>query len=211
MENSRNEIFDRILKDAQEKAERIITDAKKSGERLIMGQRQKARQNAEKRASSILNKAENDSAIIRGKVFTDTSRRASWIVLSEKNRLINNVLDEAKNRLLNLQNSENYVQILEKLIVNAGKVLGGGKLEVVLNEKDLKLPINFYKLEKEISEKSCVQSQLKVSDQQTKSIGVIVKTFDDQIFVDNTFETILKRREKEFRLGISRILFNNID
>lgn len=211
MENSGNEILERILKDAQEKAESIITDAKKSAEKLIEEQRQTARQNAEKKASSILNRAENDSVIIRGKVFTDISRQASWIVLSEKNRLINNVLDEAKNRLLNLQNSKNYVQIIEHLIVNAGVVLGGGKLEVVLNEKDLRLPINFDKLEKKISETSCVLSQLKVSDQKTKSIGVIVKKFDDQIFVDNTFETILKRREKEFRLEISRILFNNTD
>ena len=156
-----------------------------------------------------MKRAENDAESIRGKVATDIKRRAGWIVLSEKNRLITNVLNEVKKRLVNLKKSEAYVPVLEKLIVDAGAVLGGGMLEVVLNENDSTL-VKLNKLEKKISDRSSVDTQLKFSEQKTKAVGVIVKTIDDRIFVDNTFEAILSRRERELRLKITRILFSNV-
>ena len=209
MESSGHRIIDRILKDAKEKAETIVKDAQKSAETIIEKQRQSARHSAEKEAHSLLKRAENDADIIRGKVATDIKRRAGWIVLSEKNRLITNVLNEVKKRLVNLKKSEAYVPVLEKLIVDAGAVLGGGMLEVVLNENDSTL-VKLNKLEKKISDRSSVDTQLKFSEQKTKAVGIIVKTIDDRIFVDNTFEAILSRRERELRLKITRILFSNV-
>jgi len=211
MENSGNEILDRILKDARETAESIIAHAKNFAETVIEKKRQSARQNAEKKASSLLKRATNDAEIIRGKVSTDIKIQAGWTVLSEKNRLITSVLTEAKNRLGNLQKSEKYITVLEKFVVDAGIVLGGGMLEVVLNQNDSRLPLKFDKLDKEISDRSSVRTRLKVSEQKTNAVGVIVKTVDNQIFVDNTFEAILCRREKELRLKIARILFNNMN
>lgn len=210
MESSGHEILDRILKDASEKAENIVKDAKISAERLLEKQRQAARHNAEKEAHSILKKAENDADIIRGKVATDIKRRAGWMVLSKKNHLITNVLDEVKNRLVNLKKSE-YVLVLEKLIIDAGTVLGGGILEVMLNGNDSTLPLKLDKLEKEISDRTGVNTQLKISEQKTNEAGIIVKTIDNRLFVDNTFEAILRRRERELRLKIARTLFNNVD
>jgi len=209
MESLGQRIIDRILKDAREEAETIVKDAQKSAETIIEKQRQSARHSAEKEAHSLLKRAENDADIIRGKVATDIKRRAGWIVLSEKNRLITNVLNEVKKRLVNLKKSEGYVPVLEKLIVDAGAVLGGGMLEVVLNENDSTL-VKLNKLEKKISDRSSVDTQLKFSEQKTKAVGVIVKTIDDRIFVDNTFEAILSRRERELRLKITRILFSNV-
>jgi len=209
MESLGHRIIDRILKDAREEAETIVKDAQKSAETIIEKQRQSARHSAEKEAYSLLKRAENDADIIRGNVATDIKRRAGWIVLSEKNRLITNVLNEVKKRLVNLKKSEAYVPVLEKLIVDAGAVLGGGMLEVVLNENDSTL-VKLNKLEKKISDRSSVDTQLKFSEQKTKAVGIIVKTIDDRIFVDNTFEAILSRRERELRLKITRILFSNV-
>lgn len=208
MESTGNEIIDRILKDAREEAETIVKDAHKSVETIIEKQRQSARHSAEKQVYSLLERAENDADIIRGKVSTDIKRQAGWTVLSEKNRLITNVLNEVKKRLVNLKKSE-YAPVLEKLIVDAGAVLGGGMLEVVLNENDSTL-VKLNKLEKKISDRSGVDTQLKFSEQKTKAVGAIVKTIDDRIFVDNTFEAILRRRERELRLKIARILFSNV-
>ncbi len=208
MESTGNEIIDRILKDAREEAETIVKDAHKSVETIIEKQRQSARHSAEKQVYSLLERAENDADIIRGKVSTDIKRQAGWTVLSEKNRLITNVLNEVKKRLVNLKKSE-YAPVLEKLIVDAGAVLGGGMLEVVLNENDSTL-VKLNKLEKKISDRSGVDTQLKFSEQKTKAFGAIVKTIDDRIFVDNTFEAILRRRERELRLKIARILFSNV-
>ncbi len=62
--------------------------------------------------SALLKRAANDADIIRGKVSIEIKRQAGWIVLSEKNRLITSVLDEVKNRLVNMQKSEKYVRFL---------------------------------------------------------------------------------------------------
>lgn len=210
MENSGNKILDRILKDAREQAEGVIADANKSAERVIEKQKQLAFQNAEKNVEALLNRAANDADIIRGKVSIDIKKQADWIVLSEKNRLINSVLDEVKNKLNNMQKSEKYIHFLKKLIIDAGTVLDGGTLQVILNENDSKL-VQFDELEKEISDRSGAQTQLKVSEQKNSPVGVIVKTEDNKIFVDNTIEAILNRREKELRLKIARFLFTNMD
>ena len=209
MESSTDKIIDRILKDAREEAKTIVKEAKRSAELLIEKRRQSALHNAEKDVYSLLKRAENEAEIIRGKVSTDIKRNASWIVLAEKERLVTSVLNEVKNRLVNLQKSEEYLPVLKKLIVDAGMVLGGGMLEVVLNENDLSLPLKSDTLGKKISEETGVKTQLRFSKQQIKAVGVIVKTIDGRIFVDNTFEAILSRRERELRLKIARILFNN--
>jgi len=211
MKASENRIIDRILNDARAEAEIIIKDAQKSAETIIEKQRLSALHSAEKEANSLLKKAENEADIVRGKVSTDIKRRAGWMVLSEKNRLITRVLTEVKNRLVNMQNSEEYFPILEKLIVDASAVLGGGVLEVLLNENDTKLPLKLDKLVKEISDRIGMETHLRFSEQQITEVGVIVRTIDNRIFVDNTFEGILSRRERELRLKIAQILFSQVD
>jgi len=208
MESSDNKIIDRILNDAREEAKAVIKEAKRSAEMLLEKQRQLASHSAEKEVYSLLKRAENEAAVIKGKVTTDIKRRAGWSVLSEKERLVTSVLNEVKNRLVNLQKSEEYLPVLEKLIVDAGTVLDGGTLEVVLNENDSSLPLKLNKLEKKIADGTGVKTQLKISKQQIKAVGVIVKTNDGKIFVDNTFEAILSRRERELMLKIARILFS---
>jgi len=210
MESSANKILDRILKDAKEEAKIIVEEAKKSAEMILENQRQMALRNAEKEVYYLLRRAENEADIIKGKVTTDIKRRTGWIVLFEKERLITSILSEVKNRLVNLQKSEEYLPVLEKLIVNAGTILGGGTLEVMLNENDSSLPLKLNTLEKKIFDRTGVKTRLKISKQQIKAVGVIVKTVDGRIFVDNTFEAILSRRERELRLKIARILFSRV-
>ena len=207
MESSDNKIIDRILNDAREEAKAIIKEAKRSAEMLLEKQRQLASHSAEKEVYSLLKRAENEAAVIRGKVTTDIQRRAGWVVLSEKERLVTSVLNEVKNRLVNLQKSEEYLPVLEKLIVDAGTVLDDGTLEVMLNENDSSLPLKLNKLEKKIADGTGVKTQLKISKQQIKAVGAIVKTKDGKIFVDNTFEAILSRRERELKLKIANFVF----
>ena len=65
------------------------------------------------------------------------------------------------------------------------------------------------RLEKEIANETGVETQLKLSKQKTEAVGVIVRTVDGRVFVDNTFEAIFRRREREMRLKIARILFSS--
>lgn len=211
MESSKPEIFNRIIKDAQEEADFIMDKAKKSANTIIEEQRCSARVNAEKKAQVIILKAENDANIIRGKISTDIRNQAGWIVLTEKDRLITDVLNEVKNRLLRMQKSQDFHKTLEKLIVKGGIVLGGGVLEVLINKNDSAISGIFNKLNKEITNRTGVETKLKLSKEFIDTGGVKIKTIDNRIVVDNTFEAIIRRRERKLKLKIAGILFSDLD
>lgn len=210
MNDSGNEIFSRIIKDAQKEANHIMEKAKKSSNEIIEEQRSSALLDAKKVVDSILMKSDDDSNIISEKISTDIRNQAGWIVLAEKERLINEVLNEVKNKLMGMRNSQEYPKVLEKLIIKGGTVLGGGALEVLINKNDSKL-CNYNKLSKEISKKTGVKTKLSLSTNYIKDIGVKIRTSDNKIYVDNTFEAIMRRKEKIFRLKIAKILFKGLN
>ena len=210
MNDSGNEIFSRIIKDAQKEANHIMEKAKKSSDKIIEEQRSSALLDAKKVVDSILMKSDDDSNIISEKISTDIRNQAGWIVLAEKERLINEVLNEVKNKLMRMRNSQEYPKVLEKLIIKGGTVLGGGALEVFINKNDSKL-CNYNKLSKEISKKTGVKTKLSLSTNYIKDIGVKIRTSDNKIYVDNTFEAIMRRKEKIFRLKIAKILFKGLN
>ncbi len=69
---------------------------------------------------------------------------------------------------------------------------------VLLNEKDSNLPLKFEVLSMAIDEKTGTKTQLELSDKKLVTIGgVLVEAFNGRISMDNTFEAILKRNEKD--------------
>ncbi len=208
MESEAQKITDQILIDAREDAESLIIETRKSAEIMLERQVELGRQKAAERVSSIVGKARNESDITRGMVFSDVRRKAGWMVLSEKERLITNVLDEAKSRLTALGKTQKHIPELERMILDAGIALGGGELQILLNDRDSALSLNLNAISKAISKKTGNMTELELSKERIKaSGGVIVKSADGKVVLDNTFEAMLKRRERELRLKIARVLF----
>jgi vacuolar-type H+-ATPase subunit E/Vma4 len=208
MESEMQKIVDRILRDAKEKAESILADARKSQIKKIEAQRELALKGSEVEVTSILNKGEEEAMEVRRTVVTDAKRRAGWIVLSEKERQITSVINEVMSRFKALSSSERYIPILQKLIVEAGITLSGGKLEILLSEQDSKIALNINTLTKAIAVKTGNAVELKISSKRIKSFGgCVIRTQDKKIVIDNTFSAILKRRERELRFKITKILF----
>lgn len=208
MEPELQRILDQILTDAKEDAKSIVLEARKFAEMMQEQQKELGAQKAAERVSYILTKAKDEADTIRGMICSDVRRKASWMVLSEKERLITNVLDEAKTRLVALAKTDKYVSELEWIIRDAGIALGGGGLQVILNEHDATLPLKLGAISKAISEKTGNKTELKLSKERTEaSGGAVIKTADGKIILDNTFEAMLKRRKGELRLKIARILF----
>jgi len=208
MKQEAQRITDQILIDAKEDAESIIVEARKSAEMMLDNQRELGRQKAAERVSTILSKARNEADIARGMVFTDVRRKAGWMALSEKQRLIASVLDEARSRLATLARTEKYVSELQRMVVDAGTALNGGKLQVILNERDADLPLQFDTMSKKISQETSNKTELRLSKERiAASGGALVKTLDGGVVLDNTFEAILKRSEKDLRLKIAKVLF----
>ena len=201
-------ITEMILEEAKKTAEHIIQEAQKSAEETLEKQRQLGVQKASELAQPLLKKAESEAELNKLRSMANAKIKANWVILSKKETWIDNVLNEAKNKLRILTESKEYIPILEKLIIEAGIILGGKELEVLLNEKDSALSLKLDKLAKEINEKTGVETKLRIAEEKTKVIGgAMLRTMDGKIIMDNTFEDILKRREKNIRSKIAKILF----
>ena len=201
-------ITEMILEEAKKSAEHIIQDAQKSAEETLEKQRQLGVQKANESAQLLFKKAESEAELNKLNSMANAKIKANWVILSKKETWIDNVLNEVKNELKILTQSKKYLPILEKLITEAGVILGGKELEVLLNEQDSTLPLKLDELAKEISEKTGFKTKLKLSEEKPEVIGgAIVRTANGKIIMDNTFEDILKRREKEIKSKIAEILF----
>ncbi len=201
-------ITEMILEEAKKSAEHMLQEAEKSAADTLKKQKQRGVQRGNEAAKILLKKAESEAEVNKLNSIANSKIKANWVILSKKETWIENVLEEAKNELKVLTQSEKYLLILEKLIIEAGIILGGKELEILLNRKDAALPLKLSKLSKEISEKTGFETKLKLSEEKIKVMGgAIVKTADGKVIMDNTFDDILRRKEKELRSEIARKLF----
>jgi len=207
MESTRA-ITEVILQEAKKSAEHIIQEAQKSAEEILEKQRQLGVQKANESARLIVKKAESEVELNKLRSMANAKIKANWVILSKKETWVDNVLNEAKNKLKILTQSKEYISILEKLITEAGVILGGKELEVLLNEQDSILPLKLDDLAKKISERTGFETKLRLSEEKLKAIGgAIVRTANGKVIMDNTFDDILRRREKDLRFEIAKILF----
>jgi len=207
MESTRA-ITDVILQEAQKSAEHIIHEAQKSAEEMLEKQRQLGVQKANESARLLVKKAESEVELNKLRSMANAQIKANWVILSKKETWIDNVLNEAKNKLRMLTESKEYIPILEKLIIEASIILGGKELEVLLNKKDSALSLKLDKLAKEVSEKTGLKTKLRLSEEKLEVTGgAIVRTANGKVVMDNTFDDIIRRREKETRAEIAKILF----
>ncbi len=210
MESELEKIIDRILRDASEEAESINKEARKAIEAEFEKQKALGRQKALKEAEILCRTSEDKMRAKRETVFAEAKLKASWMVLAEKNHAIDRVLEEGKARLEALANSKDYTSILEKIIVDAATVMGGGELEVLLSDKDSSIGSkpNMLRWTKLVTKETGKKTSLRLSGERIKAIGgAIVKTVDGILLVDNTFEARLKRSEPQLRLKVAKILF----
>ena len=198
-----------ILQEAKESAELIIKDAKELAKAILEKQRQLGMREAKAISSSRLKKTINEANAEQLRKIAQAKISSNWIVQSRKEEIIAGVIDETKKRLHKLSQTQKYISVLEKLIIEAGIILGGNKLEVVLNAQDSKLPLKLNKLAKKISAITKTETKLKLSKEKIRTIGgAMLKTSDGKVIMDNTFEDILNQREKSLKAKISKILFN---
>ncbi len=207
MESTRA-ITEVILQEAKQSAEHIIQEAQKSAKEILKKQRLLGVQRANESARLLLKKAESEVELNKLRSMANAKIKANWVILSKKETWIDNVLNEAKNELKILTQSKKYIPTLEKLIIEAGIILGGKNLEVLLNEKDSALSLKLDKLAKKISEKTGVKTKLRLAEENAKVIGgAMLRTMDGKVIMDNTFDDLLRRREKDLRFKIAKILF----
>ena len=145
----------------------------------------------------------------------------------KKEEYIDQVLTEALDSLENMRNDPSYPSIINKLAVQGGVAVGGGKITVLVATEDLgKLNTDF--VSNEVSQRTkCptyvekksegfieIQNQSITREEdladsaasKVKRVGGVIVT-KGSIWADNSFEAIINRRRRDLRIQAAKILF----
>ena len=201
-------ITNTLLQEAKESAKMMINDAQELSEKMITKQIQLGTKEANSKRLLMLKKATNEADMERLHKIANSKITSNWIVLSRKEKIISTVMKEAKQSLQNLTQTKKYVPMLENLIIEGGVILGGKKIEVFLNTKDSKLPLDFNKITKKVISRTKTEAKMSLSKEKIQTIGgVLLRTKDGKVIMDNTFDDKLRQKEKILKDKISKILF----
>ena len=188
-----------ILEDAEKEAKDIILKAKSQAERIL----KEGEEEAERRYRRIIKEAEE-------RIKSEEQMKISMFEIESRNRLlrvkeslIEEVFERALNRLREYTLTQEYQGFLLTLISEACERIDSDKLLIQLNKKDHQR-LTEGRLNS-LSEKMGVE--LVKSDDFIDCVGgVIVKSSDGKIVVNNTFENRLNMVKDALRAKIAKIL-----
>ena len=192
-----------ILREADKKAEEIISSAKSEASTILNAAKFTAKEGEE----SLLKEAKTegkracDEALAKGKM------QAKKEALQRREEMINQVFKGAEKDLEKYVKLESYKRSLVKIAVAACKKLGSKEVVVLANRRDLQL---LKKSEQRITrglstggEKASV-----TFGEPIQAIGgVVVKSADEKVEVDETFDGRMKRELESLRVKVAKIFF----
>ena len=121
-------IIDKIIADADETVKKILAEAKESAGATVKAAEEKAEKERARSAKAL---AEEKDKII-AKQISGAEMQAKKAVLAEKQRILEEVIEEAQKRLISLPDGR-YSEVIGKMLDNIDKSLG---TEVIVAPKD---------------------------------------------------------------------------
>lgn len=183
--NNEKKIIDKIIADANTKASEILTQARLETDNKL----KEAQQEAQKLTDLQMEKAKIEAEKAKAKELSSADMIAKKRILSTKQKLIEEALSQAKQKLITENNETIILKMLKDAKVN-------NSMEVILS------PTDSDKFKKAIEAEG-----YKVSNE-TRDIlgGFILK--DGDIEYNYSFEAIIEVDKEELELVAAQILFN---
>jgi len=198
-------MIDDIISNAKEEANLILSDAKKQAKEI----QQKGKDLAEKEKQIILESRVKTIKEQEKQQIASLNLQARREILLKKEAEIIKTFDLAKNELANFNKKAEYDKILESLIIEAGMAIGGGNLTILVRKEDQNKIKDFAPIAKEITKKTGNKCSLQLSKNTINTIGgVMLKTDDESISINNTFEAILQKKYNNIRTSVANTLIN---
>ncbi len=193
-------IVKKINEDAEAEASKILQDARAQAEEV----KKEAEAEADEIYKEIISRYEREAEQEKQRIVANAKLKARKAVLDAREEVIKAAFAEAERKLKELPKKE-YKEILEKLILEAVEAIGGD--EVVLTRKEDSRTISSTLLKK-LSEETGFEIT-KAKEHITAIGGVVVRSSDGKIEVDNTFETRLERFKDDLRRDVAEVLFGS--
>ena len=206
MSSGAEKIVSNIRSDAQTKADEIIQKAQEETSAILAEGEKKAKIESEKIGES----AERQAHMKYQQLISEAKMNSKRMKLEAREKLIEEsfekALEELKGRAA--ASSEDYIQSLKNIIIEASTEIGGGDLILCLKEEDVAIIKKEIKsLEKDVTDKTGQKTTLKIGENITAIGGAIVKTENGEIEVNNTIDARMLRFKKALRSEVARVLF----
>ncbi|HOI40696.1 MAG TPA: V-type proton ATPase subunit E [Methanobacterium sp.] len=199
-------IVSSIISDAQIKAESILAEVEKEKESILSEGEAQAVAEKEK----ILENAEKQANMRYQQIISEAKMNSRRMELEAREEIIEEAFQKAEEKLKEIASSDasEYKTSLEKVITEAGVEIGGGDLVIFVKESDItKIKGSLPSIENSISGKTNTPTKLEIGENINTIGGVIVKTKNGEIEVNNTIEARMLRFKKSLRSEVARILF----
>ncbi len=194
----------KILEQAREEALKALDRAKRVAERDLVYAREEAEEiKAQQRAEiQPLLEAERKKTIVAAEM------EARKKLLEKKEELVDRIFAEAEKRLIELRGSKDYVDIISRSIEDAVTTINADAIvEFGEKDNDIFAPDDISSIKLRIAESLGRKLQLQFQCVGDKiSAGVIVKSKDGRIIIDNSFSGRLRRLKEEMRGKVSEML-----
>lgn len=199
-----NKLVEDIVKENRAKAEGI----KREGLTQIESSLSKARSEAIRDADQITRNTKTECDAVVNRRVSQEKQKARLAYLTEKNRVLDDVMREAETKLVEFCRDESrYRPFLLKSIVRGMEAIPSEKVKVALSEEDLRRYRNSKLLEDALAKMQTTKGAV-MSDEPIKTIGgAVVTSQDGTVRVDCTLEAKLGLMKTQLLADISKMLF----
>jgi len=196
-----------ILEQSQNEVAAILNQAEKEKTRIL----QEAREEAEKIHSQAMRKAQKEADVVQRRILSGVHLEIKQESLRQREKLIGQLLSAVEEKFEEFRASENYIQFLEKIILEG--LIALDVRQVVIQAGDV---------EKRLLQKQALDSiqtrfkkryskdvHLTVGDEILSEAGVILEDDQKRLKFDNRFSARIHRMQNELRLTILKELESN--
>jgi V/A-type H+-transporting ATPase subunit E len=199
-------IVESILSESHAQADEIIKEAEKQASEII----ERGNIKSQEKKQEILENAHKEADIRFNQIISDAKLNSKRKILEAREDLMSKTFHAAEESLKKMasSDSDDYLNSLKKLTKEASLEIGGGSLEIFLKAEDVsKIENALDSIAEEVSKETNITTNLKLGKTVKTIGGVIVKTENGNIEVNNTIEARMERYRSLLRLEVAKVLF----
>lgn len=199
MKEGADRIVQRVLDDAQARAESINAEASEKAETVIS----EAKDRAERRKEHILEQARKTAAEQKGRIIGMAQMEARKDLLTAKQEMIGEAFQKALDELIGLDD-ETYLSVIRELILDMAET---GTETVMFNSRDQeKITDDFWKKINKSLADSGKKGELELS-RETRAIKGGFILHRSGVEINCSFEALLEIKRDELEYEVAELLF----
>lgn len=195
-----------ILTAAKEKAQNIVTDAENETQRAL----EEAKTHLSREADDMVRNGRTEAESVKRRQMSEVRHRLKLHEQQEKSKILSEVLERTRNRILEIVNDEGkYFPYLVSFVQSGISELGVENVTIHLNGNDLKR-IDKGKLEREVGRKLGKPVRIEWSKEPLEALGgATISNSDGRTRIVNTLDQRFEALESKLLIEAGKLLFGD--